>query len=83
MHLMPWRTLCEVTEHLRNFYHDVTLISLGSVKKKIEGDILPQETFEIRKKVSFLQQDLSEIVHAKNPDIIYWPISWREPRWRI
>lgn len=82
-HLMPWRTVCEVTNHLRDKGENVTLVSLGNINKEIWRKSLPTGTREIRKSYEYLEDDLGEIIKKIKPDIIYWPISWREPVRRI
>ena len=77
-HLMPWRTLCEVTTHLRNQGHDVTLISLSEGKQEVLDFRLPYRTRNIRKATTHLYNDLLQLVSELQPDIIFWPISWRE-----
>lgn len=81
---MPWRTVCEVTNHLQSMGHNVTLVSLGHKKGEISSSRLPEGTRgEIRKTYTGLQDDLRELLALESPDVIFWPIAWREPHQRI
>jgi glycosyltransferase involved in cell wall biosynthesis len=77
-HLMPWRTVCDVVLHLRNAGHEVNLLSLGTEKKMLIGYGVPTGTMQIRKKPKQLSKDLNEVIENDQPDIIFWPVTWRE-----
>jgi len=77
-HLMPWRTLCEVTNHLRNEGHEVTLMSLSGSNQQVVDSRLPDGTRNIRKNTTYLYDDMNQLVKELQPDVIFWPISWRE-----
>ena len=77
-HLMPWRTVCEVTQHLQAKGHKVLLISLGEKKEKVKSTKFSFDILEIRKSPNHLHGDLQEIFYGMQPDVILWPIGWRE-----
>jgi glycosyltransferase involved in cell wall biosynthesis len=81
-HLMPWRTVCDVVMHLRESFHEVTLLSLGSEKKFLEGTSVPDNTLQIRKNLKYLDKDLQDIISLTKAEIIFWPVSWRESKKR-
>ena len=81
-HLMPWRTLCEVTNNFRKHGHDVTFISLDDNRVHLGDTHLPEGVLPIRKSYHHLASDLAKLFRTKKPDVIFWPISWREPRRR-
>lgn len=82
-HLMPWRAVCEVTNHLQNMGQNVTLVSFGVNKGEIPSNRLPQGTREIRKSYDHIKDDLRDLFALETPSVVFWPIAWREPRRRI
>ena len=82
-HLMPWRTVFEVHKHLSNMGNIGFLVSLGNSKRIIKTDDEKCETIKIRKAYNFLKKDLTEIVGQISPDLIFWPVAWREPYLRM
>lgn len=78
-HLMPWRTVCEVTEGLRELGHDATLVSLDNYQGPLSGEYLPSGSFAIRKYGKHLLADLRQLERSLMPDVIFWPVSWRDP----
>jgi glycosyltransferase involved in cell wall biosynthesis len=82
-HLMPWRTVCEVVKHMRKDGHDAHLISLGIRDTELQGRLIPEGTKEIRKSSGTLVTDLIKELERTRPDIIFWPVAWRESIQRI
>lgn len=82
-HLMPWRTVCEITKGLRDLGHEAMLVSLDKFQGPLLGDQLPSDSRAIRKQRSKLAEDLKCLEQIHRPDIIFWPMSWRDPRFRI
>jgi len=82
-HLMPWRTVCEITQHLQAKGHEVRLVSLGEKKEKVRSTKFSFDILEIRKSPNHLQDDLRTIFYDTPPDAIFWPVGWREPIKRI
>jgi len=82
-HLMPWRTVCEVTSRLGGLGIDANLVSLSSARREIVGPGVPPGTVAIRKKRSLLAGDLREVADNFRPDAVFWPLAWREPAWRL
>jgi glycosyltransferase involved in cell wall biosynthesis len=83
-HLMPWRTICEVT-HYTNESNDTALIfnlvdaPLIDSKESESSDV----TLYINKHRSELASSLRKRISEHNIDVLYWPITWREFGWRI
>jgi len=75
---MPWRTVCEVTHHLQEKGHEVLLISLGEKKEKVKSTKFSFDILKIRKSPNHLHGDLQEIFYGMQPDVIFWPVGWRE-----
>jgi glycosyltransferase involved in cell wall biosynthesis len=82
-HLMPWRTVFEVNKHLRKFGQNSFLLSLGKTNNSIQLENKEYNILNIRKAYEFLANDLKEVVVKISPDLIIWPIAWREPRKRM
>ena len=81
-HLMPWRIVCEVTKRLNKRGHKTTLVSLSSRYGPLYGERLPGNSVEVRKTLKFLCHDLKRVILGSSPDVIFWPVSWRESRRR-
>lgn len=77
-HLMPWRTVCEVVEHLNSFGHLVEIVSLGSRNREGLSSLR-----EIRKSKTYLLEGLTDVVNCYSPDVIFWPLTWRESSIRL
>ncbi len=77
-HLMPWRTVCDVVKCMREDKHETYLLSLGDRKTVLHGRLIPEETRQIRKAPSELISDLKIEIERTRPDVIFWPIAWRE-----
>jgi glycosyltransferase involved in cell wall biosynthesis len=82
-HLMPWRTVFEVNKHLCELGKNSLLLSLGDSKKIFEEGTRGFNILNIRKGYRFFASDLYEVVVKISPDLIVWPIAWREPRKRM
>lgn len=82
-HLMPWRTVFEVNKHLCKMGQKSFLLSLGNSKRIFEEDKRSSNILNIRKGYKFLASDLNEVVARISPDLIVWPIAWREPGKRM
>ena len=81
---MPWRTVCEVVNHAASHNGSARLVSLGAQRGRLPADeIIPRETVIIAKKRGKLHQGLSDCLTRCAPDVIYWPVAWREPAWRL
>ena len=81
-HLMPWRTVCEITEGLCAMGHDTRLVSLDSFNGPLAGEYLPDNSMAIRKQRQHLAMDLLALEKTDQPDVIFWPVSWRDPSFR-
>ena len=85
-HLMPWRTVVEVVNGLNTLGHNAILLSLDSSKemgvRAFEDDVLPKGTLAVNKHKDFLSSNLSSVIELHHIDIVFWPVTWREPRWR-
>lgn len=77
-HLMPWRTLCEVVKFLQIEGHNASLVSLSDSNKKLEDPLFPRGTLSVNKNITYLYSDLFSLVEEFQPDVIFWPVSWRE-----
>ncbi len=83
-HLMPWRTVCDIVTHMQNDGHEAHLISLGCRKCELQGHLIPQGTREIRKSPEdSLISDLNTELERIRPEVIFWPIAWRESSKRL
>jgi glycosyltransferase involved in cell wall biosynthesis len=83
-HLMPWRTVCEVVNHASAQNGSTRLVSLGIDQGQLSPDeIIPRETTVIAKNRGKLRQGLDDCLARYNPNVIYWPLAWREPSWRL
>ncbi len=82
-HLMPWRTCCEAVNHLAREGYDAHLLSLGKGKAHLQGGLIPSNTRQIRKKKQWFEQDLNDEISRFCPDVIIWPVSWRENTYRL
>jgi len=80
---MPWRTVCEVTQHMQAKGHKVFLISLGKRKGKVKSTKFSFDILEIRKSPKYLQDDLQNIFSCIHHDVVFWPVGWRESIRRI
>ena len=80
---MPWKTLVEVVKFINENGHDAELVSLGNANDLIDIDDKKLTIFQIRKSDSFFKQNLKDLVKGRQPDIIYWPLAWRESIFRI
>ena len=84
-HLMPWRTAVEIVRELRVLGHNATLISLDNDAIDIsyeESDVLPAGTIRICKQRDRLEHQLGQLCEQSRPDVLFWPVTWREARWR-
>ncbi len=81
-HLMPWRTVIEVAMHLNQSGHQVRLISLGNSLNKLDTKVFPTNTNEIRKSLKYFKNDIKSILKNFSPDLIFWPVTWRESKKR-
>ncbi len=82
-HLMPWRIIFENYKYLTKKGHRVVIISIGESKKSFHSFKLSTNIFKIRKNSKYFETDLKRIILGFKPDIIFWPISWREPNYRL
>lgn len=82
-HLMPWRTVFEVNKRLCRMKQNSFLLSLGNSKNTFDDEKKSSKILSIRKGYKFLAKDLYEVVVKVSPDLIAWPIAWREPRKRM
>lgn len=84
-HLMPWRTVVEVVKCLRLMGHTATLVSLDSGAIDItteDSDLLPAGTLRVSKQRDRLESQLKLVCEQLQPDVLFWPVTWRDPRWR-
>ena len=82
-HLMPWRTCCEAVGHFRREGCEAHLLSLGNDKASLEGGLIPLNSKKIRKTKKWFTRDLREEIDCFCPDVIFWPVSWRESGYRL
>jgi len=85
-HLMPWRTVIEVVRGMQADGHHAVLLSLtvkACESSSFEHACFPPGTRCISKHQSRLQPQLLEQIQQLNVDVIYWPLTWREPAWRV
>ena len=83
-HLMPWRTVCEVVNRLRTTATTTHLVSLGKQNRAyVATNGIPSGTVEIRKTPEWLERDLRAALQYLQPDVLFWPLSWREPGHRV
>jgi len=77
-HLMPWRTVCEVTRYMQEAGHEAFLMSLGEKNKDFQGNLIPAKTREIFKSGTAFTEEFKKELEKAKPVIIFWPITWRE-----
>lgn len=83
-HLMPWRTVCDVVTHMQEDGHEAHLISLSYRNSELQGHFIPQGTREIHKSpATSFSSDLKKELERIQPEVIFWPITWRESSRRI
>lgn len=83
-HLMPWRTICEVVKHAPGFAHNGIIFNLSndaSLGGRAKEYSCP--TVMVRKERAGLVARLKDLIAAYEVDVLYWPVAWREPGWRI
>lgn len=80
--LMPWRTVCEVAAAAPEHGVDARLLSLGEGSGVLEGGLLPSGTRAVAKTTAEWQRHVAAEVEAFDPAVVFWPLSWREPRAR-
>jgi glycosyltransferase involved in cell wall biosynthesis len=82
-HLMPWRVIDEVAVRLRRQSCNVTVVSL--VQRRINrGETpAPDGVVRVAKLRDQLAAHLRELIDEQSIDVIFWPLTWREPRWRL
>ncbi len=76
---MPWRTVTEVASGMGALGHEVTLVSLGGREQPREGD----GWVRLHRGPRELGAELQAVIDKRKPDVIYWPLTWRERRWRL
>ena len=82
--LMPWRTVCEVVNGLRATATTAHLVSLGTQNRAYAAtNGIPSGTVEIRKTPEWLERDLRAALQHFQPDVLFWPLSWRESGRRV
>ena len=77
-HLMPWRTVCEVTDCWRAKEHLVEIISLGSTNRDLGLSVR-----KIKKDDGGFAAAFSQVIREFSPDVVFWPLSWRESKFRL
>ena len=83
-HLMPWRTVVEVVKNQDDQdSHNIYLVSLGEEQCIIESGEIPVNVISISKSRDKLKKELNGLVRRLDIDTIFWPFTWREPRWRL
>lgn len=82
-HLMPWRTVCEIVLCTREAGHTVNLVSLGNRSSSLHGGLIPEGTKEINKNPRELWKNLRHEIRTNKPDVIFFPVSWRDSKKRI
>lgn len=80
---MPWRTVCEVVGNMRQMGHDATLLSLGGFNGTLSGGLIPGEAVSINKVKDKVAVELAEVVSRHGVELVYWPLTWRDPLSRI
>jgi len=86
--LMPWRTVCEVTEGARQSGHAAAVLSLGNAGRCLSGDNFLRDDFsgdviQVNKSKRLLAGELEKVAAGFKPDVVFWPVAWREAAWRI
>ncbi len=83
-HLMPWRTVVEVVKNQNSQdENNIYLVSLSESQGVIENDEIPVNVILISKSRDNLKEELTGLVSSLDIDTIFWPFTWREPRWRL
>lgn len=82
-HLMPWRYICEVASYFNKNGHQAIVVSLGSEIGKYQLDKEKLFVNRIRKHKKHLLTDLKSLVDQYEIDVIIWPVSWREKKYRL
>jgi glycosyltransferase involved in cell wall biosynthesis len=75
-HLMPWRTIIEVATHLRRHGHNTIIYSAG---RDYVGETWQAGNAQVInvEKPWHDAMSLRRRLEDANPDLIYWPFSWR------
>ncbi len=79
-HLMPWRIVLEVAN--ANTLSD-TEVLIASLTVGGEGPAAPEGVYRLSKGKRELGNELRRFVADHSIDVIFWPVTWREPAWRI
>jgi len=77
-HLMPWRTLVEVVSYININGHEAELLSLSNTNDPFYINDHNLLVNQINKNHNSFQHVLIDFVKEKQPNVIYWPLSWRE-----
>ncbi|MDD2336058.1 MAG: glycosyltransferase family 4 protein [Geobacteraceae bacterium] len=81
VHLMPWRTMLEVSSSLHSFGHSTNILSGVSNLPADEWTISNVRVLEICKpKDASSLKKLEIICNEEKIDVLYWPLDWRHPR---
>jgi glycosyltransferase involved in cell wall biosynthesis len=81
--LMPWRTIVEVARHFPDFGVDAGILSIGEDDGQIDVPGLPAPVRAVRRDRAELLQPIEELCGGALPDVVFWPLTWRQPCWRI
>ncbi len=73
----------EAAEELRRRACNVSVVSLARTEVEKKQARSPQGVVVISKEREHLEVQLSVLVKNNNIDVIFWPMTWREPKWRI
>ncbi len=82
-HLQPWRTICEAVTNLRAIDEQAELLSLGADARTYTTPGIPPGARQLTKRAPTFERDFSEFVRGSDAELVFWPLSWRQPRRRV
>lgn len=80
-HLMPWRTVLEVSQHLSRAGHTVSLISLNNFKNQrpVQNCIFNFNVIFLNKN-KLINDSVYKLLDRLDPELIYFPFGWWFPK---
>jgi glycosyltransferase involved in cell wall biosynthesis len=79
-HLMPWRVISEVA---KSRTPTDTVVFIASLTTGATDPSPPDNVYLISKEKGELSDALHRFVTEHSIDVVIWPVTWREPKWRI
>jgi glycosyltransferase involved in cell wall biosynthesis len=80
MDLMPWRVVHEIA---RSHTQKDTEVFVASLTVGGAGPAVPDGVYRIPKDKGMLADSLHQLVAEHSIDVVIWPVTWHEPKWRI